>query len=268
MNRPPAVLVALLLTLLSGCEDDRSQYIREYCDQTCLCCARTGLPRDGERCRSTMASGTEGLVFHPEVGERCLAALRAASPADYCLGALPLSPAACVGVFTGTGSRQPGESCASHADCAPVAGANSCFFGRCFATVYVNTIGGECQLDSSASTARLCVGGLFCDQSGTCQKARAESETCTPESPCAQELYCDPTGACRPRRAVSARCETTASCEPGAFCDSAGLCTSKRLAGEPCGTDDECAAGHCAVGGCTAGDLESVWCTTERVTVR
>ncbi len=247
-------------------------FIQSACGFIGACCAKAGLGAGTESCHAVYGALAARTSYDVASGEACLGAMREASARpEFCEDAS--GPPACALVFRSTearGNQQPGDSCASGRECAPVTdGENRC----------VNPGGGPawCQIQIRGKAG-----------DGPCVATIGDPVSVWPDDPPGQRtlrgylchesdgLYCDPTERhCLGKKPLGERCLGTEECEATAFCDiSAHACLARKAIGAACQPWQVCippascnnATSTCAVAGpagasCTRGeDCRSATC--------
>lgn len=271
-------------------------FATQYCDLTGgVCCPKQGKTYSGETCRAlfSLAGVQEGVTYDAVAAEQCLAGVRAAqSQPAFCedLGGDAVN-SVCDRVYKQTGGlKQPGDTCAKNADCAPdPAGDTDCAY--IFASGESKRI---CQLELRAKEGDECVGdkttsrkgsftssgnsdaarigicwesdGLYC--AGSSGSASTTKRTCAKKVPvdgpcksnegaaCVAGTTCDFTAnKCLLLAAVGAKCGGTIRCVDDAHCDAASkTCAANIAAGGACTTNVQCgSAGSCTNGKCQGG---------------
>jgi hypothetical protein len=195
------------------------------------------------------------LVYDPALGTECLALLNGmAASCSQSKAAADALDRACFGY---RGTLAPGALCASDNECATPPGSQA----RCLTPVSATGLptylpncavldrgaeGDTCLAPMTVTTVtglHFCdpADGLFCNDPGTCQRRRAEGETCIPSSSqypyvCADGLYCAGQS-WAPRKPLGAPCDFNhAACLSGTCDQAAGVC----VAAEPVPSAGKC----------------------------
>jgi hypothetical protein len=288
MSRLGLVPLALFPLLSSaacsgGSASTLDSFISQYCDLYSPCCAKAGLPANGQQCRAVLTAFSGLGQYDSTAGGACIDALRAkSSSADFCAmgGAAPQ----CDNVFNGNagGTKMPGETCSKDSDCA----ASSEGKVRCETYFMTNAETKTCVVEIVGKAGDMpCIGtvdgnityrsgtgappprGYLCDRKDSlrcndttkaCVALSDLGAACTfngTDSPCRSELYCDTMQQkCAQRIALGAACETFAeSCVQGAYCDgTAKVCTQALANDAPCTKNETCASRSCVNMKCAA----------------
>jgi hypothetical protein len=261
---------------------DLATYADRFCKAFTPCCPQYAYAIDDARCRKTMSSAANDLVYDPVKGEECITAWEAAAKgADFCRTTPP--PQVCVDVWKRCATAgPPGVPCKDEYDCAlSPEGFVDCEKDQA-------TAPGICRLDAHAKLGDACDGdavrpgdspsllsgvtamvsrvavcylndGLYCD-SGTrkCTARHAVSETCVSDKTCADGLICesaDGGSRCEPIHSLGQPCREARDCASALYCDdTTKKCEQRKSVGVPCSKYDQCIA-RCEDGKCV--DLPS-----------
>lgn len=285
-----AALGLLAGVAVPACSDDESpsaEFIHDYCDLMMPCCAQAGLSADAGACRELLSAFSFGSSFNQSSGDKCLAAMRAASSnPDFCNldDDIVQDDGACEAVFsTGSsgGSVAPGGACESDFDCASTAqGEGECHHhwegeeqgwtcvavadGQAGSTPCIGTRDGA--MTSYTYTGRppllgyVCdaANGVYCDQESTeCTAMKTVGEACSYADRCVEAAYCNSeAGTCEARKPIGADCSIyTSECESSAYCSESGQCAAKRTNGESCTSYEQCMSNSCNDNVCAPDDL-------------
>lgn len=286
---------ALLMGVVScfafaACSDDdessSSGFVSEYCDLMMRCCSEAGYSSNPSQCKALLGALTSSASYSASNGEKCLAAMRAASShPDFCKMDDDIldDGGACEKVFSeggSSGSVQPGGECESDSDCADSAqGEGECYhYWEDSASYQVCVIIAEGQAGSDP-----CIGtrnedytsyegsgpppemgyvcdeadGLYCDStSRKCVAFRAVGESCSYSERCGNDAYCNSEGVCAARLSAGSPCTSTYGdeCVETAYCDEDSMtCKQKLEGGAPCTSSDQCLSDWCVNDKCDAG---------------
>ena len=213
-----------------------------------------------------------GATYNPTAALACLAQIEAAVKACDAgpFDPDPLYSGPCASVYSGT--KAPGDPCATTADCAPgptgseveciqwssgtsdqQAGGSLC------QVVTAGVLGSSCEsltaLPSGGVTtpppstfASCALGQLTCGASGTCEALHAPGAPCELDSDCVATAWCQ-NQTCATKSAAGATCTPlTTGCASGFYCAQASsTCIPQLPAGAPC---QQIATGQCS-GSCS-----------------
>jgi len=168
------------------------------------------------------------LAYDPALGAECLA--RLGSAAASCALSESAAEAIDRACFGYRGTLAPGDECTDSIECAaPDGGRVTCLRGSPAMTSPKGTCtvvgrgarGDLCDPFTEAGTVYFCdpAEGLYCGQSGACERRRADGGACVRSSEfadiCADGLYCSDSANCAPRKASGAACGSHSECLSG-----------------------------------------------------
>jgi hypothetical protein len=274
-----------------------SNFASALCGEMSACCASNLLPFDPNGCTAAATTMIEheltlpaiaiGAQYNPSAAAACIQAVAAAASACDDTNGVASWESACAGVYTGT--KAPGESCASTADCAPAPALASV---TCLAWKFTATNPDAGTSSGSGQTCQVLMPGqagapcenpynappsatlyncgsdpsqLFScdDQSETCIAKVAAGAACEQTSDCVSGDYCgyddDGIAMCSVRAAIGASCVSNdgyeIECMSGSYCDYAvATCAPLLGPGASCNEDSDC-AGYCVDERCVSSAL-------------
>jgi hypothetical protein len=283
MRATSGIAVSLVLVVTaygcsgSGGKSAADEFADRYCAEVSNCCARAMLPTDGQPCHDWLVLYAQGGAYNAEAGKACLAEVASQAGAGTLCKSLGQStpPSACESVYvSGTGDKQPGDSCRVTGDCATSnEGEVSC------AAITLNGSRiAKCQVQVSGKAGdQPCVGTQEGDdfvpyfdtdaidvparayvckvaegdrcRFGTCTTMVAVGGDCGLTSDCVPNAFCNlDTKKCTARVAADAKCtgKDTSECVDGYFCSSSTKqCTAKLANGASCSTPVMCKSDYC-----------------------
>ncbi|MGC4088093.1 MAG: hypothetical protein QM756_09380 [Polyangiaceae bacterium] len=244
-------------------EDYPNQLVELYCGVIAACCRAAGSSVDASACPSlvqpivdrALADPALALRYDGVVAARCLdAAKRAYADCTLLNSELDALDHDCRQIWVGT--RMPGESCTTAAECALAPGQ----LGTC------GPVDGSAPM-TCAVTPRPTRGKLGAECSGSCDDVgpllRCQSASGLPGGTICYEsdsLECDinaspPT--CKPLPAAGEPCAL--SCQTGFYCDAAS-CRRQAEEGEACTTLTQCREGVCENSKCAPLQVSASTC--------
>jgi hypothetical protein len=261
-------------------------FIADFCTAFTPCCATNGRTAVAAVCQQSL--GKLGMSSDPQLRAACLDELRQLASASACMPDLADLTDPCTRIFNEpAGTRAPGESCTSTAECAGSAGTVAYCHSTCI-RLAVGTEGDSSCLATQASggyIVYLVVGseglvcrerdGLYCDPAdGRCKPLLPVGSACT-QGICVSH-QCGTAG-CLPLPNLGEAC--TGDCAGDNTCDATGVCVPKLAAGAICGGSSQCSgscqgsnlcSGTCDNGVCRSlndaqGLVVGVWCGTNPV---
>jgi hypothetical protein len=255
---------------------DTPTFVQGFCKAFSACCAEAGLRSDGAQCTVLLLSIVSGQAYDAEAAGTCMAWLESASHGGTVCPDYDSAPVACAGVLASSGTKTPGEACASDDECAPSAeGSVNCATGYsgsmtlmqcqvqvmgtlgsapCVGTRDGNVIYFDGNVEGVPAKGYICdrADGLRCDGTA-CAAISGIGDYCTSSSDCADGAYCDyAASTCAALRPVGAACEQFSDeCAEGAYCSAATLtCTAGLPAGAACTDSETCRSTSCVNGAC------------------
>jgi hypothetical protein len=233
-------------------------FIAAFCAAFAPCCATNGRTADAATCKQWLVK--LGMSGDAQVRSACLDELNQLATARACMPDMANLADPCVRLFyEPSGSRAPGETCTSTADCAGSAGTVTYCHSTCIRGAAGAAGAGPCLATQSTSgvIVYLVVGsegilcrerdGLYCDPadglckpllpvgsacaSGICASGSCGTSGCLPlpgfgeacTSDCAGDNYCDTTTMCAPKLAAGTTCTFSAQCT--GTCQGSDLCS-------------------------------------------
>jgi hypothetical protein len=195
------------------------------------------------------------LAYDPALGAECVAGLtQAASSCALTLAASEAIERSCFGY---RGIQLPGSVCEDSVECAaPDAGHALCVRGSSMATSVLGTCavlergaeGDLCDPFADAGALHFCdpAEGLFCGETGVCERRRTDGSACVRSSRymdiCAAGSYCGDSKTCEPRNAAGAGCSSNSACLSG-ICHGDTCADAEPVpSAESCGADRAAAA--------------------------
>ncbi|MDF3065153.1 MAG: hypothetical protein K0R38_754 [Polyangiaceae bacterium] len=276
------LLVGAGLCGLVGCSDDseagnKDDFIAKLCAEYMGCCKAAGRPSDGAQCRAFYGAFAPAGGYDASAAQACLDEVRARQ--DQCDTSSASAPS-CGRVFSSGGTKQPGETCDTNADCvAPDEGEVECVSefldgatvrqcqvqlpGKLGSSPCLGTRDGNftsyAGVDGLPPSGYICdkADGLSCNgQTGACESLAAVGASCAGSAQCLASAYCDFSAQqCKARLAVGAACTAQEQCAESTYCDAdTDTCTAHLAPGAACTTDAQCAADDCTNGECGAGN--------------
>lgn len=254
-------------------------FIKSFCEAEAPCCVEGGLHGDPLRCAAFLNSSLGPVQYDASHGARCVAWIEQASR-DYtiCIASGTAPPADCDLALGTGGTKLPGESCSTSADCAssPEGEVN------CSATYSFDMTIMKCQLvldgklgDGPCVATRALDGseflggpnddvpargyvcdqrrGLYCDGSA-CAAMSGVGGPCNEAAACESGTFCDyASSTCAPRRAPGAACDSLyGQCAAGTYCDDdSRTCATSLGAGAACASSQSCSSLNCVNGTCS-----------------
>lgn len=283
MRATSGIAVCLVLASTDGCgssggKSAADEFADRYCAEVTKCCARALLPTDGKTCHDWLVRYARGGAYNASAGKECLAEVESQADAGtLCTTLLQSSspPSACESVYSsGSGNKQPGDSCSTTGDCAPssegeilcaaiesegrrIAKCQVRIAGKAGDMPCVGTQEGESFVSypdsyatDVAARAYVCsvADGHRC-RFGTCTTMVAVDGPCNLTSDCIPSAFCNlDTSKCNARVAADGKCtgKDTSECVDGHYCSSSsGQCTPKLANGGSCSTSGMCKSGYC-----------------------
>ncbi len=257
--------------------DDKA-FITDFCAAVVPCCMTNGVTHDATVCKQSMAKVS--MSRDPEVRAACLDQIRELSTMRSCMPDFGDLRGPCARLFDEpSGTRAPGELCATAAECMGSPGTiTQCFqtcityslgvagdypcLGNVYSVGLINDIPWKAGSNTPESHGFLCEqrAGLYCDWNDNfCKPLQPGGGACGGGNNLACEShYCGgPTGGvCEPLPGLGEPC--TLDCAGDTYCNE-GVCVPKLAAGAACVGANDCS------GDCKGSDFCSGTCLTTGV---
>jgi hypothetical protein len=270
-------------------------FAADYCSLFTPCCMKAGLHVGGQGCQVFVEALAAGQTYNAGAGQACVHETQQLSTQqDFC--SAPSSGPSCRNVFSGSGTKGPGQPCATTTECAaPAGGTANCWIqttfvdggttssGSCIQLLYgmvgqgpcLGTVSGNSTSFSWSGSAPppamayLCnvADGVSCNSpTRKCTALSATSQACTQSTDCVAGDYCSfatSGSTCVAHVANGASCAGTSSnaCLTTSYCDTGSQTCKPLLAGgSVCTLDMQCQSHRCINGMCGFGSQLSLFC--------
>jgi len=247
------------------------------CDNIGNCCQSAGFAYDAAGCKDLLVKfyqteiASDKASYDATKAGECVS--WAASVSQTC--ASNPAPGPCDQVFTGTVPN--GGACTSSVDCVkPAGGGVYCDSSHKCVQEPRGKEGDGCFATCTESGSSLSCGsgvgpvgggnatcytndGLYCAQSGQCEKLAAIGASCATDMGCVAGAWCDSQShKCVATVPAGSACTDDAACQEGNYCDPvSSKCAAAKANGSACERDSECAGGRCWGGKCTVDSIAS-----------